>query len=336
MSIQRIITLGGGAWGTALAHLVAKAGSDSLLWARDSALVENINQRHENATYLPGLSLDPDLRASSGIEDIRQCDAVLLVVPAQAVRGITKLISSYCAPEIPLLCCAKGVENGTGLLMSEVIAENLPNNPVGCLSGPTFAAEAVQGMPTAVALAFPDASIGDALASAIGTASFRPYVSDDVIGAEVGGAVKNVLAIACGISAGMGLGENTRAALITRGLAEVTRLAIALGGRRETLAGLAGLGDLSMTCGSRQSRNFRFGEALGKGQSVDTVLAGIGGVVEGRHTAQAIARRAKDMNVEMPICRAVDAVLNHGADLRSAIEDLMHRPFRAETDDRVS
>ena len=332
MRPERIGVIGGGAWGTALAHLVAAAGTKSLLWARDAAMVETINQIRKNTQYLPDIQLDPRLRATHDLAEVCQADSILLVVPAQAVRGITKKIAGLASAPVPLICCAKGLEIGTGLLMSEIINETLPDHPMGCLSGPTFAAEAARGVPTAVTLAIPDPALGAALAAAISTTTFRPYISDDVIGAEVGGAVKNVLAIACGVVAGIGMGENSRAALITRGLAEATRLATALGGRSETLSGLAGLGDLAMTCASRQSRNFRFGEALGQGLPLVKILGDMGGVVEGRHTAEAAAKRAAEMKIDMPICQAVDAVLNQDADLRATIDGLMRRPLRMEID----
>jgi len=332
VSALRIGVLGGGAWGTALAQLVVRAGSDAVLWARDADVVDALNRDHAHPTYLQGVAIDPAVRATTDIASACAVDAVLLVVPAQAARSVSEAAASHLAAGIPLICCAKGLEHGTGKLMSEMLSEVLPDNPVGCLSGPTFAAEAARGMPTAVTLALPKDVDGGRLAQALGSPTFRPYLSDDVVGAEVGGAVKNVLAIACGIAAGQGLGDNTRAALITRGLAEVTRLAVALGGRAETLAGLAGLGDLAMTCASRQSRNFRYGEALGRGETADAALGTMGGVVEGRHSAGPIVQRAAALGVELPICQAIDAVLNHGADLKSVIAGLMNRPLRAERD----
>ncbi len=332
MSIRRIGIIGGGAWGTALAHIVAKAGTEAVLWARDTAIAEAINRDRENPKYLRGIPLDDRLRATADLAGCSAADAILLVVPAQAIRRICDEIAGHVSDHVPLICCAKGLEIDTGLLMTEVIAEVLPRHPRGCLSGPTFASEAARGLPTAVTLATDDPALGISIAKAIGTPSFRPYLSDDVIGAEVGGAIKNVLAIACGIAAGIGMGENTRAALITRGLAEATRLAIALGGRAETLAGLAGLGDLAMTCASRQSRNFRFGEALGRGEAMDKVLQDMGGVVEGRFTAEAIVTRATPLGADLPICQAVDAVLNQGTDLHAAIDGLMGRPLRREMD----
>jgi glycerol-3-phosphate dehydrogenase (NAD(P)+) len=332
MKLRTIGVIGGGAWGTALAHLAAKAGSECLLWARDEAMVDAINRDRRNTRYLGTVELDGRIRATADLGEACSADTILLVVPAQAVRGITSEIARLIPEHACLVCCAKGLEIETGLLMSEVISQTLPDHPTGCLSGPTFAAEAARGMPTAVTLAIPDPDLGAALAEAISTTTFRPYFSDDVVGAEVGGAVKNVLAIACGIAAGIGMGENTRAALITRGLAEAIRFATALGGRPETLAGLAGLGDLAMTCASRQSRNFRFGEALGQGVPLANILDEMGGVVEGRHTARATVKRAGDMAVNLPICQAVDAVLNQGADLRATVDGLMRRPLRMEID----
>lgn len=315
-----------------MAHIVAKAGTEIRLWARDPAMVETINRAHENPRYLPDAKLDPAIRATGDLGAFRESDAILLVVPAQAVRALCRELAEVAPTDCPIICCAKGLETDTGLLMTEVIRETMPDHALGCLSGPTFASEAARGMPTAVTLAMKDQSRATAIAGAIGTATFRPYISDDVIGAEVGGAIKNVLAIACGIAAGIGMGENTRAALITRGLAEATRLAVALGGQRETMAGLAGLGDLAMTCASRQSRNFRFGEALGRKVPLDRILTEMGGVVEGRPTARATMKRASALKIDLPICQAVDMVLNQGMDLRAAIDGLMGRPLRAEMD----
>ena len=327
MTVPEIGVVGGGAWGTALGHLAAIAGRSTLIWARDPGTVEAISSRHENTRRLPGCALDPRLRATGRLEEACAADAVLLAVPAQHVREVARRMADLVRPGAPVISCAKGIEAGTGLLMSEVLAEAAPDTVAGCLSGPTFAAEAVRGMPTAATLAFPDPAVARALAGQLGSSLFRPYMSSDVIGAETAGAVKNVLAIACGIAAGRGFGENTRAALITRGLAETTRLAVVLGGRGETLAGLAGLGDVALTCVSRQSRNYRFGEAVGRG-SPDAGNGG--GVIEGRHTAAAVVRRARSLGVDTPICAAVDIVLNHGADLDRTIEDLLNRPLQAE------
>jgi glycerol-3-phosphate dehydrogenase (NAD(P)+) len=333
MTISRIGVAGGGAWGTALAHIIATESDACLLWARDEVTVETINRDRENTRYLRGVPLAPNLRATTDLEELCQTDALLLVVPAQTIREFVGKIGDLVPRNVPVICCAKGLETNTGLLMSEIVGDALPNHVVGCLSGPTFASEVALGMPTAVTLAVPvQTSLGTTLATAISTSTFRPYLTDDVIGAEVGGAVKNILAIACGIATGIGMGENTRAALITRGIAEATRFAVALGGRQETLAGLAGLGDLAMSCASRQSRNFRFGEALGQGQSIETILNDMGGVVEGRYTARATMKRATQIEIDLPICHAVDMVLNQGADLRASVDGLMRRPLRAESD----
>ena len=332
MTLQRIAVVGAGAWGTALAHLVARAGRDVILWGRDLSVIAAVTRTRENPRYQSGLSIDPAVLATANIKELQHAETVLLAVPAQEVRVVARQITDAELPAVPVLCCAKGLEVSTGLLMSEVLEEELPDRHIGCLSGPTFAGEAMRGMPTAVTLAMADRGLGGELARSLGTTTFRPYLSGDVIAAEVGGAVKNVLAIACGIANGLGFGENTRATLITRGLAEMSRFAEALGGRAESMAGLAGLGDLAMTCGSHQSRNFQFGEALGQGRALAAVLAAAGGVIEGRHTAEAVTTRAQTLDVELPICGAVDHVLNRDGNLRVAIERLMNRPLRAEID----
>ncbi len=330
MTTLRIGIIGGGAWGTALGHLAARAGCATVLWARDRAVVDAINERGENPRRLAGCRLDPALRATNRMAEACAADAVLLVVPAQQVRAVATGLAQHLRPGTPAVCCAKGIETATGLMMSEVLVEASPGTMAGCLSGPTFAAEAVAGTPTAATLALPDPDRARQVADALASRYFRPYISTDVIGAETGGAVKNVLAIACGIAMSRGFGENTRAALITRGLAEATRLAVALGGQAETLAGLAGLGDVSLSCVSKQSRNYRFGEALGRGETVADAERGAGGVVEGRHTAAAVVRRARQAGCDTPICEAVDRVVNHGEDLDRAIAELLDRPLRTE------
>src|SRR5690606_23981099 len=263
MTIECISIIGAGAWGTALAQAVSKAGRQTVLWAHEPDVVDAINAGHENSLFLPGIALNKALRATGILAEAGEADAVLLVVPAQFMRGVAGQLAPVIASRIPVVICAKGIEQNSCALMSEVVAESLPGHPIGVLSGPTFAAEVAMGMPTAVTVAAKDATTGAALMEAIGTAQIRPYLSDDVIGAEIGGAVKNVLAIACGITEGRNFGNNARAALITRGLAEMTRLCVAKGGRSETMMGLSGLGDLTLTCTSSQSRNYSLGVALG-------------------------------------------------------------------------
>ncbi len=328
--MERIGIIGGGAWGTALATVAARAGRGALLWAIEAEVVDGINTDHRNPVYLPDVDLDEDIRATTDLAHAADADILLLATPAQHMRDVTARLADHLAPGVPVVVCAKGVEQGTHALMTDVLAETLPDAPVAVLSGPTFAREVALGLPTAVTLACADDVIGDALVAALGGAHFRPYRSDDVIGAEIGGAVKNVLAIACGITEGRGLGENARAALITRGLAEMTRLCLAKGGRAETMMGLSGLGDLTLTCSSTKSRNYSLGHALGQGEKLEQVMAGRRTVAEGVHSAAAVVRLAGTLAIEMPIVAAVDDILNHGADIGVVIDGLLQRPFRAE------
>ena len=328
-AIRRIGVLGAGAWGTALAQTAHAAGAEVVVWTRRAELAETINRLHQNPVYLPGTPLHPAVRATTEIAEAA-ADAVLLVTPAQHVRQTAADLAAHLTAGTPLVICAKGIEQATGKLMSEVVAEVLPDHPIAVLSGPTFAIEVAQGLPTAVTLATTDPAQGDRLVAALGRPAFRPYAGTDVIGAEIGGAVKNVMAIACGIVAGRGLGDNARAALIARGLAEIIRLAVAKGARPATLMGLSGLGDLVLTCTSPTSRNYSLGVALGQGRTLDDVLAERRSVAEGVWTAAAIHRLAEDLGIEMPISAAVNAVLHMGADLDDAISGLLARPFTAE------
>lgn len=330
--IERIGIVGGGAWGTALALAARRAGRQVMLWAREAEVVAEINAQHRNTPFLPGITLDPAIEAVASLESLARCDAVLMVTPAQAVRAIGQQLAQVLPHETPIIVCAKGIEAKSGLLMSEVAAQVLPDRVLAMLSGPTFAEEVARGLPTAITLACSDATRGQELAQALATPTFRPYWSDDVTGTALGGAVKNVLAIACGIVEGRELGSNARAALLTRGFAEMMRLGLALGAQRETLAGLAGLGDLTLTCSSLQSRNMSFGAALGKGAKAAELLAAKPQVVEGAYTAAAVVGRARSLGVEMPICEAVDAVVNRGAEIGATIETLLARPLRGELD----
>lgn len=328
---QRIGVIGGGAWGTALALAALRAGRDTVLWAREPSVVEAINGVRENRDYLPGVPLPADLRATGDLAEVGACDAVLLVTPAQHLRAACAQVAPHLRPGAPAVICAKGIELDSHALMSEAAAAALPAGaPLAVLSGPTFAAEVARGLPTAVTLACADPAVGAGLVEALGSRTFRPYLSDDVIGSQVGGAVKNVLAIACGVVEGRNLGDNARAALITRGLAEITRLALALGGRAETLMGLSGLGDLTLTCSSLQSRNMSLGAALGAGRTLAEIMAERRSVAEGVYTAAAVVGLARARGVDMPICAAVDAILNHGASLDDTIAGLLSRPFRGE------
>ena len=328
--MRRIGVIGAGAWGTALALAARRAGSDVVLWAREAEVVEAVNAGRGNPVFLPGIPLEPGIRATSDWAEAASCDGLLLVTPAQHLRSACRTLKPLLRAGVPVVICAKGIEISTGKLMSEAVAEELPDAPLAVLSGPTFAAEVARGLPTAVTLAIRDADLGHALVAAIGGLTFRPYLSDDLVGAQIGGAVKNVLAIGCGIVEGRGLGENARAALITRGLAEINRLGQALGARSETLMGLSGLGDLTLTCSSLQSRNMSLGHDLGRGRALSDILAERRSVAAGVYTAEAVVALAGRLGVEMPICAAIDAILNRGADVPATIAALMSRPFKPE------
>ncbi len=320
--------IGAGAWGTALAQALASDGSQVLLWAREAELVEEINAAHTNGLFLPGAELAASVTATNRIGELSSLPIVLLVTPAQHLAAVLGEL-----PDAPrdLVLCAKGIEAASGRLMAEVAAEAAPSAMLAVLSGPTFAHEVAAGLPTAVTLA---CAGGEAqwrrLAPRLGRPTLRPYYSDDVIGAEIGGAVKNVLAIACGVVAGLGLGENARAALIARGYAEMTRFGLARGARAETLAGLCGLGDLVLTCSSTASRNFSLGKALGEGLSAAEALAGKLSVAEGAHTAPILAELARREGVAMPIVDAVDRLLKGEAPARAVVAELLARPLKDE------
>jgi glycerol-3-phosphate dehydrogenase (NAD(P)+) len=325
-ALSHIGVVGGGAWGTALASQARRAGRRVTLWSRDPAVAQSIAQERANPVYLPGQQLDSGIEAAADLSTLGDCGAILLVCPAQAVRQL----SGKLAGKAPVVICAKGIEASSGLLMPEVLAEVLPGRPVAVLSGPSFAEEVVQGLPTAVSIATDDPALGRTLAEALAAGAFRPYWTHDVLGVALGGAIKNVLAIAAGIVEGRGLGHNAAAALVTRGFAEMARLGQAMGAELETLTGLSGLGDLVLTCHGPQSRNRSLGLALGKGTKLADYLAGRRQVVEGEATAPAVLARAARHGIEMPICAAVDAILHRDADLDSAIRALLARPLRRE------
>jgi glycerol-3-phosphate dehydrogenase (NAD(P)+) len=322
----RIGILGGGAWGTALAQVAAEGG-DTLLWAREEEVVEAVNGSHENRLFLPGIALDPAIRATADLEALAGCDGLLVVTPAQHMRAMLAALPRL---SIPLVLCAKGMEERTMELMHEVARDAQPGAPVAVLSGPTFAHEVAARLPAAVTLASADRAVGEALRTRLARPWFRPYLSDDVVGAEIGGAVKNVLAIACGVVEGRRLGQNARAALISRGFAEMTRFGLARGARAETLAGLSGLGDLVLTCSSTSSRNFSLGKGLGEGRSAADLLADRRTVAEGAFTAPVLARAAAEAEVDMPIVAAVCALLAGEAGVDAIVERLLARPLRAE------
>jgi glycerol-3-phosphate dehydrogenase (NAD(P)+) len=334
-AFQRVGVVGGGAWGTAVAMAAVRAGRSVVLWAREAEVVETINRDHANPLFLPGVALDPAIRATGDLAEVAAVEALMLVAPAQHARTLAAALAPSLPAGVPVVICAKGIETRTLELMTGAVAAGMAaagaaGAPLAVLSGPTFAAEVARGLPTAVTLACAGAELGARLVETLGSRTFRPYFSDDLIGAQIGGAVKNVLAIACGIVDGRRFGDNARAALITRGLAEIVRLGVALGARPATLMGLSGLGDLTLTCGSRQSRNMSLGVALGEGQPLAEILAGRRSVAEGVHSAAAVVGLAARHGADMPICQAVDAILNRGAAIEDTIAGLLARPFREE------
>ena len=325
--IDRIGVIGGGAWGTALAQVAASGGREVILWAREAEVVTAINATHLNPLFLPDVPLSPSIRATGDLADLAAADALLVVAPAQHVRAVLSALPQGTGP---LVLCAKGIEAGTMKLLTEVAAEAQPGAPIAVLSGPTFAHEVAKGLPTAVTLAAADPVVANALSARLALPTFRPYASDDLIGAEIGGAVKNVLAIACGVVEGRGLGQNARAALISRGFAEMSRFGVARGARAETLAGLSGLGDLVLTCSSQSSRNFSLGFGLGQGKSAAELLADRKTVAEGAFTAPVLRAAAKAAGVDMPIVDAVCDLLDGAMAIDAVVERLLARPLKAE------
>ena len=322
--------VGAGAWGTALAQMLASDGRDVVLWARDAGLARTINDTRENPAYLPGVKLHASIRATAVAADMAGLAVVLLVTPAQAMAGVLGVMPDFAGD---LVLCAKGIEAGSGRMMADVARAARPGATVAVLSGPTFAHEVAAGLPTAVTLA---CGGGDAqwqrLAPVFARPAFRPYFSHDVIGAEIGGAVKNVLALACGVVEGLGLGQNARAALISRGFAEMVRFGLAFGAEAETLTGLSGLGDLVLTCNSMASRNFSFGRALGEGAAAADVLSGRRTVSEGAHTAPVLAELARARGIAMPIADAVAALVSGAVSAPNMVKALLARPLRPEHD----
>ena len=327
MSGQPIGIIGAGAWGTALASVMAQNHAEVLLWALEPEVVEAVNAGKGNPLYLPNLALPLQIRATGNLADMAACSALLLVTPAQHLRGTLQRLPQT---DAPLLLCSKGIEAGTQMLVSEVVTELRPNNPLAVLSGPTFAHEVAAGKPTAITLACESEAMGKLLMRLVATLAFRPYWSDDVVGAEIGGAVKNVLAIGCGVVDGAGLGLNARAALIARGFAEMQRYGLARGAKAETLAGLSGLGDLVLTCSSDNSRNFSLGRGLGQGRAAAELMADRRTVAEGAFTAPVLLESAQSLGVEMPIVSAVCALLDGSASVGQVVEALLSRPLKAE------
>jgi glycerol-3-phosphate dehydrogenase (NAD(P)+) len=328
MRLDRITVLGAGSWGSALSNAIARAGRSVTLWARDPAHAATLTHDRESP-YLPGIKLEAEIAITASLHEAAQADAILIVVPAQAMRTVATALSGELKAGIPVIACAKGIERGSGKFMTEVIAECAPRARPAILSGPSFASDVAHGMPTAVTLATQDETLAESLAQALGSTTFRPYHSTDIRGVEIGGAAKNVLAIAAGIVAGRGLGASAAAALTTRGFAELVRFGKACGARSETLTGLSGLGDLVLTCSTPHSRNFSLGIAIGKGHSPEQARSETK-LAEGFYSAPVLIEKARDNHVEMPIATAVAAVLGGKLSVDAAIENLLTRPFRAE------
>ena len=318
-----VSVLGAGAWGTALANVAARAGHEAMLWGRNPALMAQIALGHENPR-LPGVALEKGVTSTSDLARAANADLLLAVIPAQATRDLATRLKGLVAPGKPIVLCSKGIEQGTQLFMTEVLAQVLPDNPAAVLSGPSFAADVSRGLPTAVTLAAQDEALAQAIAGALSAPAFRLYHSTDVIGVEIGGAAKNVLAIACGIADGMGLGASAGAALVARGFAELSRFGRACGARPDTLMGLSGLGDLVLTCGSTQSRNYSFGYAIGRGDARPAKLA------EGAFTASVLVEMARAKGVDMPIAQSVDDIVAGRISVDAAVEALLARPSKAE------
>ncbi len=324
---RSISVIGGGAWGTALAQTFARSGKETTIWARESDVVASINVSHENPVYLRNVKLSEDLKATDSLEEAAQSDIILMVTPTQFMRGTLEQMKEHLGGK-PVVICSKGVELNTGLLLSQVAQEVMPEAKVAILTGPTFAREIAMGMPSAATIGADDLEFAKELQSALGVKNFRPYICNDIIGTQLGGAIKNVIAIACGIVYGRKMGESARAALLTRGVAEIARLGVAMGAQKDTLLGMCGIGDLMLTCSSVQSRNFSLGKALGEGQTLEEVLGPRKAVTEGVHTSKSTLELAKKYAVDMPITSAVNECLNEGVSIDDAIDQMLNRPFR--------
>lgn len=322
--------IGAGAWGTALAQSLAVNNHDVLLWARDPALADDINITHHNRRHLAAIQLHPAVKATDNLKATCACDILLVAVPAQHMRAILTQAEPYIGPDKQIVLCSKGIEIETGKLMSDVAASILPTAMIAVLSGPNFAHEIAKGLPAAATMASIYKTKMLPVRDTLANPKFRIYTNNDVVGTEVGGAVKNVIAIICGIVVGRNLGENARAAVVTRGIHEMAKLAEAMGGKRETLMGLSGIGDLLLTCSSMQSRNFSLGYAMGQGQSLSSILQSRAGITEGVPTAEAVARLAEKYKVEMPLITAIHKCLSGQMDVEAAMKFLMDRPLVKE------
>ena len=325
-----ISIIGAGAWGTALAEVISRQGNKVNLWAREDDVVKSINTLNENTLYLPNVKLSELIVAQNNLDNVINCDLLLMVTPSQFMRSVLEEIKDNLNDSIPVVLCSKGIETKTLSLMNEITESIIPKNPLSILSGPSFAIDVVNNKPTAVTLACKDLSIGKNIADSISLPTFRPYLSEDVVGAQIGGATKNVIAIAAGVVEGQNLGDSARAATIARGFSEINRLAVALGGQEETLSGLSGMGDLLLTCNSITSRNFSLGIKLGKGLSAEEATDGLSSIAEGMYSAKAIDKLSKKLGVEMPITNAVNDLIERKRSLDEIIDDLLSRPIRRE------
>ena len=330
MEFKTAGVIGAGAWGTALAQSAAAAGLKVILQAREAEVVESIRARRVNEAFLPSVELDASIEVTADLADLAECDLILAVPPAQHMRATLAAFAPFARKGLPIVLCSKGIERGSLKLMVDVLEETIPHATTAVLSGPSFASEVARGLPSAVTLACADIEMAEKLAGALSGPVFRPYYTDDIIGAETGGALKNVLAIACGIVEGREMGRSAHAAVITRGFAEIVRVTEALGGKPDTVTGLCGLGDLVLTCSSPQSRNMSLGLALGQGQSVEQALAGKRSVAEGYESAPAVRDLSRKLGVDTPIIEAVAAVLAGETTVDAAIESLLTRPLKPE------
>ena len=329
-SRKKISVIGAGAWGTALANTLVQNGHETVIWALEKECADSINSNQINEQYLKNVELNSRLKATNSLADVLGSSAVMIVVPAQYVRGILRNLAEHIPAELPVILCSKGIELGTLSLMTDVLKEEIPWATPAVLSGPSFAADVAIGLPTAVTIAAKNYRTAEELAFLVGTETLRPYISQDLIGAEVGGAVKNVLAIACGIVLGLGLGRSAHSAVLARGFAEMTRLAMALGADASTLTGLCGLGDLVLTCSSEKSRNMSFGLALGRGEKVEEVLGARSMVTEGASSAPALEMLSDKLGVDMPICKMVAQIIRNEINPEDAVKLLLQRPIKAE------
>ncbi len=325
-----ISIIGAGAWGTALAQIIASNNQQVCLWARNDALAREINTLHENKSYLPAIPLSDKITATSNLETAAKSEILLMVTPAQALRATLKNLIPFIKENHKLVLCAKGLETGTTHMQSQIVQEILPKTTLAILSGPNFARDIASGKPAATTLACEDLKTGEHLQNALATPMFRPYLTHDIIGVQLAGALKNVIAIGCGILNGLDMGESARASLVTRGLAEIARLGEKMGAQKETFMGLSGIGDMMLTCSSEQSRNFSLGLALGKGKTLNDIMSTRKNVTEGVHTANSANKLANDYAIDLPICQTIHRCVNEALPVNAALHELLNRPLGQE------